>query len=109
MATRAKRKPKKTESTVLRLVVDGVSCEIDYADLELGEMAIAERYFDAPVTEVNFGGIRGTIMLAYLARRRVQPDYTLAQVEALRPSDIEEQPAEDPPTSPADNGAPPSE
>ena len=64
------------ESTFVRMSVGGVECSIDWTRLTLGEVAEAERVSGQHIALLNFGSGTGQYVLAYLARRRVDPSFT---------------------------------
>lgn len=81
---------KKKQDSIVRLKVGDIECEIDMDNLTLGELEEAENYFDRSINEIDFGSIRGTVFLAYLARRRADARWTLEATRALRPDEVEE-------------------
>lgn len=80
----------KTKDSLVRLDVAGRECEIDLEDLTLGELEEAEVYFDRGIGEIDFGTARGTLFLAYLARRRAEPSWTLDMTRRLKPEEVKE-------------------
>ncbi len=82
--------PSKKQETAVRIEIDGTSYEIDPAKLTWGELAEVETYFDRAIDEINFESARGTLILAYLAKKRKNPRTTLADIEGLGVEDIKE-------------------
>lgn len=80
---------KKKQDSVSRFTVEGKAYEIDASDLEWGEVEEVEIYFDCPITEVDFDSGRGVMFLAYLARRRKEPSFTLDKARKLKIVDIQ--------------------
>jgi hypothetical protein len=89
MATRT-RKPKQPVDTTARFTIQGKPYEIDPQNLEWGEVEELELYFDCPATEVDFDLTRAVMFLAYLARKRTEPDFTLEEMRKLKMSDLGE-------------------
>lgn len=95
-ATKPKGKGKKKaedqdEGRVIELVVDNVECRIDIDALDYGEMAIAEEIMGRPWWGTPYEALnsaKGTITVAYLARRRVDPFFTREDAERLKPGQI---------------------
>ena len=91
MAAKTKKKDE-DESLEVELVVAQVQCRIDVRALDYGEMAEVEEIFGKPWDQVllaDFNSAKGTILLAYLARRRVDPTFTLDHARRLKPGEIE--------------------
>ena len=112
MATATKRKPKPTateeDSELIELVVDGIECRIDIDALDYGEYAEVEEFMGVTfgVDPVSFAGAKGQIMLGYLARKRVDPGWTLEKTLRLKPGQIEVKDAR--PTETGDDSGAPS-
>lgn len=77
----------------IEFTIDGVECGIDAFALDYGELDEAERFFGQPYRRLSFedllGSARGELLLGYLARKRVDPDWTLEQSKALNPGQVE--------------------
>lgn len=100
------------EQLLLRVQVEGQQYEIDINHLTLQEECDTEEYFNKPFPVIASGGwilsTKGMVWFAYLARKRKDPTYTLAQalavaaeqfeVKQLGPSDEEGGEAEERPT-----------
>lgn len=82
------RKPKQPEDTTARFTLQGKAYEIDPSNLEWGEVEEIELYFDCPVNDVDFESMRAVMFLAYLARKRVEPAFTLDEMRKLKMSDL---------------------
>ena len=109
-ATKTKRKATKAkdESTEILLVVDKVECRIDMQTLTYGELAELEDFFGKPNSEItlhDMSGAKGDLILGYLARRRVDPLFTLDHARDLKPGDIEVK-EERPTQTPDSDGSP---
>lgn len=105
MAAKTKKKDD-DESLEIELVVAQVQCRIDVRALDYGEMAEAEELLGKPWGDVlltDFNSAKGTLVLAYLARRRVDPTFTLDHARRLKPGEIEVKDAR-PTETPADSG-----
>jgi hypothetical protein len=103
-AASAEKQRDEETAPVVEMTVDGIECRISLDDLDYGEQAEMEFFYGKPMGAITVGemsGARGDIILAYLARRRVDPTWTLAKTKALKPSDIEVR--EERPTSPREN------
>lgn len=96
MAT--KKKAAEPESTAVKVKIDGKVYEIDPENLEWGEVEQVEIYFGAAYDDINFTSMRGIMFLAYLARRRTDPSFTLDDMRRLKLSDVQDV-DDDPPTS----------
>lgn len=94
MATATKKKAAKRkagEQQEVELEVGGIACRIDSESLDYGEVFEIERFFERPIGELreeDWNGMRGTFVLGFLARRRVDPTFTREQAERLKPGDI---------------------
>src|SRR5262245_3138045 len=95
--TKSKGKAAEAEApdTLTRIRVGGPDdiFEIDIDDLTIDETVEIERYLDAPIGEV-FGGkwaesMQLTAVLAYLAKRRQEPQTRFEDVRALKLDDLE--------------------
>ena len=75
---------------LIRFSVDGTECEIDLNDLEWGEMEEVEDYFNESINDVDLATAKAHMFLGYLARRRVDPKWTLEKTRKLRASQIVE-------------------
>lgn len=108
MATKTKTKPKaKDESTELELVVGDVECRIDMQSLDYGELCELEDFFGKPNAEItlhDMSGAKGDLILGFLARRRVDPMFTLDHARRLKPGEIEVK-DERPTETPEDSGS----
>lgn len=89
--------------------------EIDTFDLTTAEKVDCEEFFNTPWAVLSAPGgwletsVKGKVFLAYLARRRREPDFTIGQAFEFDP-DITEREGEegDRPTSDSRNGGSPS-
>lgn len=95
----AKKKP---EDTIVRFTLEGKTYEIDPVNLEWGEVEEMELYFDCPVGDIDFDTMRATMFLAYLARKRSEPAFTIEEMRRLKVSDLGE---DDAPRPTDDSGA----
>jgi hypothetical protein len=74
--------PKK--DTTSRFELDGEVLEIDVADLTFGEIEYAETYFDAPFDDIDWNSGRGLLVIAFLAKKRKDPETTMADLRDVR-------------------------
>lgn len=70
--------------------MEGVGYEIDPSDLEWGEVEDLELYFECSAEDVDYDSMRAVMYLAYLARRRKDPEFTIEQMRKLKVSDLGE-------------------
>lgn len=81
------------QGLLLRAKIEGVEYEIDLANLTIAEEIETEEYFNMPFPAINAAGwvvsTKGLIFFAYLARKRKDPTYTLAQAIALSAEDFD--------------------
>lgn len=66
---------------------------MDFEDITLGEIAEVEDYAQLPFSEIGeerLGVIKLRIALAWVMKRRTNPDYTIAEAEKLTPADFAE-------------------
>ena len=98
----AARKPKEPVDNTVRFKLEGKSFEINPEHLEWGEIEELEIYFDRAYNEIDFESMRGVMFLAYLARKRKEPAFTLDAMRGLKLSDMED---EDATPRPTDSGA----
>jgi hypothetical protein len=64
---------------------------MDFDDITLGEIAEIEDYAKLPFAEIGeekLGVIKLRIGLAWVIKRRTQPDFKLSDAEKLTPSDL---------------------
>ena len=64
---------------------------MDFEDITLGEIAEIEDYAQMPfanIAEDGIGVIKLRIALAWVIRRRTNPDFTIAEAQKLTPSDF---------------------
>jgi hypothetical protein len=64
---------------------------MDFEDITLGEIAEIEDYAQLPFSEVGdekIGVIKLRIALAWIIKRRTNPDFTIAEAEKLTPNDF---------------------
>jgi hypothetical protein len=64
---------------------------MDFEDITLGEIAEIEDYAKMPFTEIaeeKLGVIKLRIALAWVMKRRTNPDFTIAEAEKLTPNDF---------------------
>lgn len=77
-----------TPDTLVRFKIEGSEYELDLDDLEIGEVVEIEKFLDKPMTEIFNerwqASASVTVILAYVAKRRVEPLTTLDQVLALK-------------------------
>lgn len=77
-------------NTSARLELDGEVLELDMNTLTLGEIEEVEVYFDSPIDQVPWDSGRGGLILAYLAKRRRDPDTTLDDLRDVKVSALKE-------------------
>jgi len=66
---------------------------MDFEDITLGEIAEIEDYAQLPFSDIaedRIGVIKLRIALAWIMKRRVNPDFTIAEAEKLTPGDFAE-------------------
>jgi len=64
---------------------------MDFEDITLGEIAEIEDYAQMPfanIAEDGIGVIKLRIALAWVIKRRTNPDFTIADAQKLTPSDF---------------------
>jgi hypothetical protein len=64
---------------------------MDFEDITLGEIAEIEDYAKMPFSEIGdekIGVIKLRIALAWIMKRRINPDFTIADAEKLTPNDF---------------------
>ena len=64
---------------------------MDFEDITLGEIAEIEDYAKMPfsdIAEEKLGVIKLRIALAWIMKRRTNPDFTIAEAEKLTPNDF---------------------
>jgi hypothetical protein len=64
---------------------------MDFEDITLGEIAEVEDYAKMPfsdIAEEKIGVIKLRIALAWVMKRRTNPDFTIAEAEKLTPNDF---------------------
>jgi len=64
---------------------------MDFEDITLGEIAEIEDYAKMPfsdIAEEKIGVIKLRIALAWVMKRRTNPDFTIAEAEKLTPNDF---------------------
>ena len=64
---------------------------MDFEDITLGEIAEIEDYAKMPFSEIaeeKIGVIKLRIALAWVIKRRTNPDFTIAEAEKLTPNDF---------------------
>jgi hypothetical protein len=64
---------------------------MDFEDITLGEIAEIEDYAQLPfsdIAEERLGVIKLRIALAWVIKRRENPDFTIADAEKLTPADF---------------------
>jgi hypothetical protein len=64
---------------------------MDFEDITLGEIAEIEDYAKMPFSEIaeeKLGVIKLRIALAWVMKRRTNPDFTIAEAEKLTPNDF---------------------
>jgi len=76
-------------SEVTRLKVDDKVYDLDFDKLTLGELELIEKEFDKPLSEIDLESIRGILVLAWIARRQVEPLCSLDEMRALPASSVE--------------------
>lgn len=92
------------KASVARFNIEGKTYEIDQDTLTWGEVEELEVYFDKSAEEVNLNSGRGAMFLAYLAKRRVEPNTTLDDLRALPVTAIEPAKPARPTEPPRDSG-----
>ena len=64
---------------------------MDFEDITLGEIAEIEDYAQMPFANIaddGIGVIKLRIALAWIVKRRTNPDFTIADAEKLTPTDF---------------------
>jgi hypothetical protein len=64
---------------------------MDFEDITLGEIAEIEDYAQMPfanIAEDGIGVIKLRIALAWVIKRRINPDFTIAEAQKLTPTDF---------------------
>jgi len=64
---------------------------MDFEDITLGEIAEIEDYAQMPfanIAEDGIGVIKLRIALAWVIKRRTNPDFTIAEAQKLTPNDF---------------------
>jgi hypothetical protein len=64
---------------------------MDFEDITLGEIAEIEDYAQLPFSDIGdekIGVIKLRIALAWIMKRRTNPDFTIAEAEKLTPNDF---------------------
>jgi hypothetical protein len=87
---RTRARTKAPQDTTSRFTLQGKGYEIDPSNLEWGEVEELELYFDCPIGDVDFEGMRAIMFIAYLARKRVEPTFSLDDMRKLKMSDLGE-------------------
>lgn len=107
MATSRKKAAAQPEDNTVRFKLEGKPYEIDPEHLEWGEIEELEVYFDCAYNDIDFESMRGVMFLAYLARKRKEPEFTLDEMRRLKLSDMEDEDDASRPTDsvPADGGS----
>jgi hypothetical protein len=84
---------KKKEESAARLRVGNVECPpVDLSKLKLGEVVAIERYFGRSMDDIqpsDWDSATGSAVIAYIARHRVDKDWTIEKTEALEPDELE--------------------
>lgn len=95
------------ESSVVRFKLEGKSYEIDPQHLRWGEIEELEVYFDKAYDDIDFESMRAVMFLAFLARKRSEPAFTIEAMRLLELSDLEDDTTPRPTDSgDADTGTP---
>ena len=66
---------------------------MDFEDITLGEIAEIEDYAQLPFSDIGeerLGVIKLRIALAWVIKRRTNPDFTIAQAEKITPAEFAE-------------------
>jgi hypothetical protein len=93
-----KKEPEAPELTdedyLCEMVVGGVECRMDVrlTKLTFGEAEVFEDIFGKSIDRLTVGDVqsaKGTLAFGYLARRKVDPDFTLDDARALSREEIE--------------------
>jgi hypothetical protein len=66
---------------------------MDFEDITLGEIAEIEDYAQLPFSDIGeerLGVIKLRIALAWVMKRRNNPDFTIAQAEKITPAEFAE-------------------
>jgi hypothetical protein len=64
---------------------------MDFEDITLGEIAEIEDYAQLPFSDIGeerIGVIKLRIALAWVMKRRTNPDFTISEAETLTPNDF---------------------
>jgi hypothetical protein len=92
------------ESSVLRIKINGVEYSLDLSELTFGELELLEKETGRSVSELDTASATTLLTLAWLARRRKEPMFTIEEMRMLPFSAVEV--VEEPdPTQPVDDGA----
>jgi hypothetical protein len=66
---------------------------MDFEDITLGEIAEIEDYAQLPFSDIGeerLGVIKLRIALAWVIKRRTNPDFTIAEAEKITPAEFAE-------------------
>lgn len=90
---KAKAKPKEEETTG-QFELDGEVLEFDLSTLTFGEAEELECYFGKSQARIaddgDYESARGTLFIAYLAKKRLDPGTTLDDLRTLKISTLKE-------------------
>ena len=56
---------------------------MNFDELTWGELELLEREFDKPLSEIDLESMRAVMVLAWIAKRRVEPQTTLDDIRNL--------------------------
>lgn len=91
----------KKDEEKFTLTIDGVEHEIVFDDFESWEIEFIEDLMDAPIVAVDFRRWKAIRAIVYIIRHRTNPKVEFADLESLKPSDLEGESNGDRPTAAA--------
>lgn len=78
------------DESIVKMKINGELFEVDFDDLELGEIGVVEDLIDQPVQEIDWDSARGMQGLVWIAMHRKNPRFTIADAGRIKFSAIEE-------------------
>lgn len=91
-----------SNESVVQFQIDGKTYDLDVESLTFGEVEILEDETGKPFGDLDFDSAKALMVLAYLARRRKEPLFSLEEMRALPITAV--QPVEESPTSAGTTG-----
>lgn len=88
----------KTKEPDFRFELGGEVLELSMDALTFGEVEFIESYFNAGLGEIDFNTGRGMLVVAYVAKQRIDPTVTLDDLRDVKVSSLKEAPKPKRPT-----------